>query len=133
LEGRGDWANLRASHVGIVNPAFTTSAKVDGIGLMTGQIGYAWNAPLLYLKGGAAVTSNRFDVLAAGVGPNWSAGLAYDEELEQFVLGRESATCWCPNRISQDVDMVTIRGNYRFGGPVMSKYRVHQGRQKCRP
>ena len=31
---------------------------MNGIGLFTGQIGYAWNAALLYLKGGAAVTSN---------------------------------------------------------------------------
>lgn len=25
-------------------------------------------------------------------------------------------------RISQDIDMVTARINYRFGGPVMAKY-----------
>jgi outer membrane immunogenic protein len=148
LEGQGDWANLRASHVSIVNPAFTTTAKVDGIGLMTGQIGYAWNAALLYLKGGAAVTSNRFDVLAAGVGvaassstrwggavgvgfeygfgPNWSAGLEYD----RLFMGNSNNSfsvvnplrAGALNRISQDVDMVTIRGNYRFCGPVMSKY-----------
>ena len=39
-------------------PTFTTGTKVNGLGLFTGQIGYAWNATLLYLKGGAAVTSN---------------------------------------------------------------------------
>ena len=33
------------------------------MGLFTGQIGYAWNNSLLYLKGGAAVTSNRLDVV----------------------------------------------------------------------
>jgi len=148
LEGQGDWANLRASHVSIVAPAFTTSARVDGLGLITGQIGYAWNAALLYLKGGAAVTSNRFDVLSAGVavasssstrwggvvgvgfeygfGPNWSLGLEYDH----LFMGTSNNSfsvvnpllAGAANRISQDVDMVTIRGNYRFGGPVVSKY-----------
>jgi outer membrane immunogenic protein len=148
LEGQGDWANLRASHVSIVAPAFTTRAQVDGIGLMTGQIGYAWNAALLYLKGGAAVTSNRFDVLSAGVsvasssstrwggtvgvgfeygfGPNWSAGIEYDH----LFMGNSNNSfsvvnplfAGAANRISQDVDMVIIRGNYRFGGPVVSRY-----------
>jgi outer membrane immunogenic protein len=63
LEAQGDWANLRASRVSLINPAFTERAKVDGIGLFTGQVGYAWNNALLYLKGGGAVTGSRFDVL----------------------------------------------------------------------
>ena len=81
---------------------FSTRIKTDGIGLFTGQIGYAWNQALLYVKGGAAVTSNRFSILdtltgvelasasatrwggAVGVGfeygfaPNWSFGVEYD-------------------------------------------------------
>ena len=99
--------------------SFSTGVKVDAVGLFTGQIGYAWNASLLYLKGGAATTRNRFDVWTTasgvnvatassnrwggtvGVGweygfaPNWSAGIEYDHlfmgDCEQFVLGRESA------------------------------------------
>src|SRR5260370_37109386 len=58
LEAQGDWASLRSSHVSVVNPLLTDSSKVTGLGLFTGQIGHAWNAALLYLKGGAAVTSN---------------------------------------------------------------------------
>ena len=47
-----------------VDPALllSTRTKTDGIGLFTGQIGYAWNAALFYVKGGAAVTSNRFSI-----------------------------------------------------------------------
>ena len=80
----------------------STRTKTDGIGLFTGQIGYAWNAALFYVKGGAAVTSNRFSILetltgielasasatrwggTAGVGfeygfaPNWSFGVEYN-------------------------------------------------------
>ena len=102
LEGQGDWASLRGSHISLLDPTLTERTRVDGIGLFTGQIGYAWNAALLYLKGGAAVTSNRFDLLDAvtglgltsdettrwggtvGVGfeygfaPNWSVGFEYD-------------------------------------------------------
>lgn len=70
LEGQGDWADLSGSRVSTLNPAFTLGAKVNGLGLFTGQIGYAWNAALLYLKGGAAVTSNSafINSTATGVG-----------------------------------------------------------------
>jgi outer membrane immunogenic protein len=153
LEGQGDWADLSNTHISLINPAFSTRAKVDGIGLFTGQIGYAWNAALLYLKGGAAVTSNRFDILTAlggtsvasasstrwggtvGVGfeygfaPNWSAGIEYDH----LFMGNSNNSfsvanpivAGALNRISEDVDMVTLRVNYRFGGygaPVTARY-----------
>ena len=63
LEAQGDWADLSNQRVSMINPAFSTRTKTDGIGLFTGQIGYAWNAALFYVKGGAAVTSNRFSIL----------------------------------------------------------------------
>jgi outer membrane immunogenic protein len=144
VEGQGDWANLRASRVSLLNPLVTERAKVDGIGLITGQIGYAWNAALLYVKGGAAVTGNRFDVFSTltgvglasvsstrwggtvGVGfeygfaPNWSVGVEYDH----LFMGHNNNSfsvvnpvfAGALNRISEDVDMVTVRFNYRFGG-----------------
>jgi outer membrane immunogenic protein len=151
LEGQGDWADLSSTHVSVLNPAFSTREKVNGIGLFTGQIGYAWDASLLYLKGGAAVTSDHFDILAAGVSvasasstrwgatvgagweygfaPNWSAGIEYDH----LFMGHSNNSLSVANpivagavtRISQDVDMVTLRINYRFGGygaPVAARY-----------
>jgi outer membrane immunogenic protein len=150
LEGQGDWADLSGSHVSLINPAFTTGVKVDGIGLFTGQIGWAWNASLFYVKGGAAVTSNRFDITttlggvgvasatstrwggAAGVGweygfaPNWSFGVEYDH----LFMGNSNNSfsvvnpiiAGAANRISQDVDMVTARVNFRFGGPAVARY-----------
>jgi outer membrane immunogenic protein len=152
LEAQGDWADLKSSHVSIINPLFTTGTKVDGLGLFTGQIGYAWNATLLYFKGGAAVTSNSFFVNnALGVGiasanatrwggtvgiggeygfsPNWTVGIEYDH----LFMGDSNNSfsvvnpllAGALNRISQDVDMVTLRFNYKFGGygaPVVSKY-----------
>ena len=102
LEAQGDWADLSNQRISFNNPLFSTRTKTDGIGLFTGQIGYAWNASLFYVKGGAAVTSNRFSILTTlnnvelasasatrwggtvGVGfeygftPNWSFGIEYD-------------------------------------------------------
>jgi len=158
LEGQGDWADLSNTRVSVFDHTLSTRTKTDGIGLFTGQIGYAWNAALLYVKGGAAVTSNRFSILdnltgfelaaasatrwggTVGVGfeygfaPNWSFGAEYDH----LFMGHanNSFTSVDPrivgilnNRISQDVDMVTLRINYRFGGygrgygaPVAARY-----------
>ncbi|OAF16004.1 outer membrane protein [Bradyrhizobium neotropicale] len=150
LEGQGDWADLKSSRVSVIRPAFSTTTKTDGIGLFTGQLGWAWNSALFYVKGGAAVTSNRFEVFtnpggvfvasasatrwggAVGVGfeygftPNWSVGIEYD----RLFMGNANNSfsvanpivAGAANRIGQDVDLLTLRLNYRFGGPVVARY-----------
>jgi outer membrane immunogenic protein len=153
LEGQGDWADLTSSRVSIFRPAFSTRAKTDGIGLFTGQIGWAWNTALFYVKGGAAVTGNRFSILSTftgnelasasstrwggtvGVGwewgfaPNWSAGLEYDhlfmgDANNSFSVANPALAAVLNSRITQDVDMVTVRVNYRFGwgGSAVPRY-----------
>src|SRR6476620_7093947 len=144
LEAQGDWADLSNTRVSLLNPLFSTRTKTDGIGLFTGQIGYAWNASLLYVKGGAAVTSNRFSILGTltgvelasasatrwggtvGVGweygfaPNWSAGIEYDHlfmgNANNSFSVANPVVAGALNRINQAVDMVTLRVTYRFGG-----------------
>jgi outer membrane immunogenic protein len=145
LEAQGDWADLSNQRLSLVDPTFSTRTKTSGIGLFTGQIGYAWNASLLYFKGGAAVTDNRFSILdtasgvelaaasatrwggTVGVGweygfaPNWSAGIEYDHLFmgnanNSFTATDRRLVGFLNDRISQDVDMVTLRINYRFGG-----------------
>ena len=37
VEGQGDWADLSASRVSLINPLVSERAKVDGIGLITGD------------------------------------------------------------------------------------------------
>jgi outer membrane immunogenic protein len=150
VEAQGDWADLSNTRVSLFAPAFSTRTKTDGIGLFTGQIGYAWNATLLYVKGGGAVTSNRFSILdtptgtelaalsstrwggTVGVGleygfaSNWTLGVEYDH----LFMGDANNSFSVPNpifagalnRITQDVDMVTFRVNYRFGGWGTSPY-----------
>lgn len=152
VEGQGDWADLSRTRVSTLFPAFTEQAKVNGIGLITGQLGWAWNAALLYVKGGAAVTGNRFNVCdtvsglcasasstrwggTVGVGfeygftPNWSFGVEYDHLFmghanNSFTVGPVAAAI-LNDRVSQDVDLVTLRFNYRFGGygaPIAARY-----------
>jgi outer membrane immunogenic protein len=150
IEGQGDWANLRGSNPSIVTPAQTDRSRIDGFGLFTGQVGYAFNTVLLYVKGGGAVTADRFTVnttvgnvllassgdqtrwggtVGAGVefsfAPNWSAGVEYD----RLFMGNKTnafttpgATPFQTDRIRQDVDLVTVRVNYRWGGPIIAKY-----------
>jgi outer membrane immunogenic protein len=43
LEGQGDWADFIGSNASIFDPAVTNRTKLDAIGLITGQVGYAWN------------------------------------------------------------------------------------------
>ena len=149
VEGQGNWADFRGSNASLAFPGTTIQSKIDAFGLFTGQVGYAANNVLLYVKGGAAVTADRFristtagNVLASanddtrwggvvGVGleygfaPNWSAAIEYDH---LFMQGRTStfttpASAFFSNeRIRQDVDLVTVRVNYRWGGPVIAKY-----------
>ena len=147
-EVMGDWASLRASQLSIAFPGATDYAKVTSVGLLTGQVGYAWNAALLYLKGGGAwATNNASVVSAAGVGiinassnrlgasvgvgfeylftPNWSAGIEYDHLMMGNANNSFSCSAICAtaaNTISQNIDMVTVRVNYKFGGPVTARY-----------
>ena len=144
LEAQGDWADLKNTRVSLFDPTLSTTAKTDGIGLFTAQLAWAWNASLLYVKGGAAVTSNRLDIFdnitglglasasntrwggTVGVGweygfaSNWSVGVEYDHLFmghanNSFSVADPRLAAVLNDRISQDVDMVTVRLNYRFG------------------
>jgi len=150
LEAQGNWADFSGSNTSLILPPLTNRSKIDAFGLFTGQVGYAWNNALLYVKGGAAVTDSRYDIrnaatnvliantgdqtrwggtIGAGVeygfAPNWSAGIEYDHIFTQD----KNVTFTAPggafagtDRVRQDVDLVTARVNYRWGGPVVPKY-----------
>ena len=154
------WANLKGSNASLTAGIFpyTKQTKIDGIGLFAGQVGYAFDNVLWYVKGGAAVTSNRFTTfdtlpgvglasltttrwggalgtgLEVGFAPNWSVGMEYDHlfmgngntntNTNTFVVTTPLVAG--VNRINEDVDMITVRLNYRFGGygapPVAARY-----------
>jgi outer membrane immunogenic protein len=157
LEAQGNWADLNGRHVSLSVPVLTHDSRLDAFGLFTGQIGYAWDATLLYVKGGAAVTSNRYRSLFTGTGvqvtenvndtrwggvvgvgleygfaPNWSLGFEYDHIFmgnsnHDFIsTGADprapAGTVYGNDNIRQDVDLVTARINYRWGGPAIARY-----------
>lgn len=86
LEAQGNWANFKGSNASpILVGSFDNATRVDAFGLFTGQIGYAFNNVLLYLKGGAAVASDKYShsalvpglfigVVLANVGQTFAAG-----------------------------------------------------------
>jgi outer membrane immunogenic protein len=151
VEAQGDWADLRGSNTSLFfGPGVTNRTKIDAFGLFTGQVGYAWNNVLWYVKGGAAVTDDKyngaftasgavFDTaketrwggtvgtgIEFGFAPNWSAGVEYDH----LFMGNRNvtftslpfATLSRIDNIRQDVDLITVRVNYRWGGPIIAKY-----------
>ena len=166
VEAQGDWANLRNSNASLFFPGDTWTTKTNALGLFTGQVGYAWNNVLWYVKGGAAVTDDKYrgtvslnvpavaafagsvfdDVretrwggvvgtgIEFGFAPNWSVAVEYDHLFMgnrdvSFISRGVLAPLTFPAgsvfrtvSISQDVDMITARINYRFGGPGLTQY-----------
>jgi outer membrane immunogenic protein len=153
LEAQYDWSDMRGSRISnqffLLPGDVTDRTRIRSFGLFTGQVGYAWNNALLYVKGGAAVTDNRFDHrftgtnviidsssetrwgAAAGVGveygftPNWSVAV----ESDHLFMGNRDINFVVPGgvlstvvNVRQDVDLITARINYRFGGPVIARY-----------
>jgi outer membrane immunogenic protein len=150
LEAQGDWANLRGSNASEVIAGTTNRSTINALGLFTGQVGYAWNSVLWYVKGGGALTDDKYEGLQTGAvfdratetrfggtvgtglefgfAPNWSAAVEYDH----LFMGNRSLnfTSVLPpvgivsrnDSIRQDVDMATVRVNYRWGGPVIPRY-----------
>ena len=151
IEAQGDWASLSGSNVSLAFPAFTNRTRINSIFDVTGRVGYAWDAALLYVKGGGAWVRDRYDDRVTvtgvlndsasetrsgwvfgvgfeyGVTPNWSVGVEYDH----FDFGSRSVNFFTPagafaatDRIRQDVDMVKAKLNWRFGwgGPVVARY-----------
>jgi outer membrane immunogenic protein len=142
LEAQGNWADFKGDNVSLVF-GDRNRTKIDAFGLFTGQIGYAWNNVLLYAKGGAAVTDNKYDISALGGGllasnndtrwgavvgagleygfaSNWSVAFEYDH----LFMDRHDVNfpLLQTDSIKQDVDLFTARLNYKFGGPVIAKY-----------
>jgi outer membrane immunogenic protein len=149
VEAQGDWADFKGSNTSLFFPGVTDQTKMDAFGLFTGQVGYAWNNVLWYVKGGVAVTDNKYrgfttagNILldqendtrwggTVGTGVevsfalNWSVAFEYDH----LFMGSHSVNFNTPagafsrtDNIKQDVDIGSVRVNYRWGGPVIAKY-----------
>jgi outer membrane immunogenic protein len=152
FESQGDWASLHGSNVSLVTPAQTNRSRIDGFGLFTGQVGYAWNTALLYFKAGGAVVADRNDIIFTNSGmlaatsagdnrwggtvgggvefsfaPNWSAAFEYNHLFianNNTTFTNPSGNPFTPttDRLHGDADLLSVHVNYRWGGPVVSKY-----------
>jgi outer membrane immunogenic protein len=160
IEAQGDWADIKGSNTSLIvpfNPNLLVlppngnRSRIDAFGLFTGQVGYAWNNVLWYVKGGGAIVADKYSgfipltgvttdsvsetrwggVVGTGLelafAPNWSVAFEYDH----LFMGRRNLTFTSAitpglitrqDSIRQDVDLATVRINYRWGGPVIAKY-----------
>ncbi|MBR0817673.1 outer membrane protein [Bradyrhizobium liaoningense] len=143
VEGQGNWADFSGDNASALF-ATNNRTKIDAFGLITGQVGYAWNNVLIYVKGGAAVVSNKYEIsstagallssssdsrwggtvgagLEYGFAPNWSVGVEYNHI---FLSDKDVTFAGFAGseRIRQDVDMGLVRLNYKFGGPLIGRY-----------
>ena len=122
--------------------------KGDAVPARVREIGYAFNTALLYFKGGGAIVADRNDIIANGVvvasapgdnrwggtvglgaefsfAPNWSAAVEWDHLFianNNTLFTTAAGTTFSTDRVRGDADMVSVRVNYRWGGPVVPKY-----------
>jgi outer membrane immunogenic protein len=150
VEAQGNWADFKGSNASQFIPGATNQTKIDAVGLFTGQVGYAWNNVLWYVKGGAAVTSDKYTGITTATGtafdrasdtrwggvvgtgvevgfaPNWSVGAEYDHVFmgshALTFTGVPAGAASRTDTVGQDVDMASVRVNYRWGGPVVAKH-----------
>ncbi|MGJ4902804.1 outer membrane protein [Bradyrhizobium sp. HKCCYLS2058] len=142
VEAQGDWANFKGTNRNLILPNVSDRSRTNGFGLFTGQVGYAFDNILGYIKGGAAVVGDRYDTFTTGTNvmldranttrwggtvgagieygfaPNWSVGVEYDH----IFLGNKNlnfvAAAGAPamtHRIKQDIDIGLVKLNYKFG------------------
>lgn len=156
VEAQGDWANMRGQNASflLTGPLpinqVTNQVQTNAVGLLTGQVGYAWNNVLWFAKGGGAVTNNHYNGLVTvtnapfdqasdtrwaptvgtgievGFAPNWSVGAELNYVFQTTkTLNLNAVPGGGLSRtesIQQDGVIGLLRVNYRFGGPVVAKY-----------
>lgn len=139
VEGQYSWANLKGSHVSLVDPADTLTTQVDWTANIAARIGYAFDRTLIYGKGGAAwirdshtkidlglieglaSTTRSGWLLGAGIEyafwGNWSARLEYnymDFGTQRLNLIDPAGGAPAPFDIRQKLQTLMIGVNYRF-------------------
>ncbi|MCP3469657.1 outer membrane beta-barrel protein [Bradyrhizobium sp. CCGUVB1N3] len=131
VEGQGNWADFRGDNVSLAFPTDRNRSRIDAFGLITGQVGYAWNNVLFYVKGGGAVVGDKYDVFVApgivgagtllgsasetrwggtvgaglefGFAPNWSVGVEYDH----IFLGNRTIGFTTPGGLTFGADRIS--------------------------
>lgn len=150
VEAQGDWAGFKGSNPSQFIAGATNQSKIDALGLFTGQVGYSWNNVLWYVKGGGSVANAKYNGITTATGSvfdhagdtrwggvigtgvevgfaqNWSVAAEYDHIFSgnrafTFNAVPGGATTRT-DTVGQDIDMASVRVNYRWGGPLIGKY-----------
>ena len=101
--------------------AAVTRARYQGI--ILGGLNLLLDGATINRWGGVVGTGLEY-----GFAPNWSFAVEYDHlfmgssNVTTLGIGDLVGQPLRTERINQDVDLVTARINYRFGGPVVAKY-----------
>jgi outer membrane immunogenic protein len=103
VEASWDWGRVTAENVDLLDAATINRTRVSSVGMATGRIGHAWDALMIYAKGGGAWVRNTYEkTFTPGGGPfgagfppggvyasttSWRFGWAVGGGLE-YALGR---------------------------------------------
>ena len=96
----------------VVNEEYSSVANATGLLLATASSDTRW--------GGVIGVGLEY-----GFTPNWSFAVAYDHiflDSRDARFATPAGVFYANDRISGDVDLVTARINYRWGGPAVGRY-----------
>lgn len=138
---QGDWGQSHGSSVSQVFANQSNHALIDAFGLLGGRVGYAFNNALLYAKGGAGVVHEKFEfgfddfvsvynTIGTASETRWgpAAGVGFEMaftdhvsiagEYNHVFLGKRDITFTSGDvyRLREDLDVFSVRLNYRFAG-----------------
>ncbi|MCL2717086.1 MAG: outer membrane beta-barrel protein [Alphaproteobacteria bacterium] len=147
VEGQGNWAGFSdkwsirkttsedkalgdlAAYQGLRNSTENYSAKTNAFAMVTGQIGYAANNLLVYIKGGAAVLNSRVDHDRSSVVTDTLSGPNYGKVLPQDTLLYFYDATGCLKARKFNSDYISVHSKAaRWGGTlgVGAEYAVSQ-------
>jgi outer membrane immunogenic protein len=101
----------------VVGNSYNSSFTTNGGGFTAGTVFNQASET----RWGAAVGTG----VEIGFAPNWSVAFEYDHLFmgtNNVTFPQSAIAVTRSDNVRQDVDMGTVRLNYRFGGPVVAKY-----------
>jgi outer membrane immunogenic protein len=141
LEVDAAWSDMKYREAFILGT--TLEDRIRSMGSVTGRVGFAADAALVYVKGGYAWADNRLALLAGattlfsesrlhsgwtigggveyGFTPNWSAKAEY---MYSSFSDSNYLAAFTPGGVALGMDIHTAKAgiNYRFGGPIVARY-----------